>query len=137
MTVSDEELLARASAASTRAYAPYSGFEVGAAVLADGDIFDGANIENASYGLTVCAERNAIFRAVLEGCRDLQAIAVVTRTSPPSPPCGMCLQVMEEFVADPTQMRVLLGNHQGERIELKLSDLLPVAFRPGNLARKV
>lgn len=135
--MTDEELLARASAARTRAYAPYSGFEVGAAVLADGDLFDGANVENASFGLTVCAERNAVMRAVLEGSREIQAVAIVTPTSPPASPCGMCLQTLAEFCGgDPSKMRVLLANPQGERMATTLADLLPRAFLPADLSRK-
>src|SRR5262249_43828167 len=105
--LTDEELVYRASAARARAYAPYSKFEVGVAVLADGDVFDGANVENASYGLALCAERNAIARAVLEGCREISVMAVFTETSPPAAPCGMCLQTLCEFSPDPAQTRIL------------------------------
>lgn len=134
--ISDDDLIARASAARARAYAPYSKFEVGAAVLADGDVFDGANVENASYGLSVCAERNAIIHAVLEGCRELEAVAVVTETSPPASPCGMCLQTMAEFARDPARVRVLLANPRGERRALTLAELLPHGFRPEDLPKK-
>jgi cytidine deaminase len=131
--MNDDDLVARASAARARAYAPYSQFQVGAAVVADGDVFDGANVENASYGLSVCAERNAILRAVLEGSRDIESIAVVTDTSPPSAPCGMCLQTMEEFTPDPRRMRVLLANPRGERRSYTLAEMLPHGFRPEDL----
>ena len=134
--MNDEELLARARAACTRAYAPYSGFEVGAAVLADGELFDGANVECASLGLTVCAERNAVMRAVLEGSREIQALAVVTPNSPPAPPCGLCLQSLMEFTRDPNGVSVLLGNHEGEVRRHTLAELLPFAFRPTDLARR-
>lgn len=134
--VSDDDLLARAGAARARAYAPYSGYPVGAAVLADGDVFDGANVENASYGLTLCAERNAVARAVLEGAREIEAVAVVTETTPPAAPCGMCLQTLMEFAGEPAKVRVLLGNPRGERQTFTLADLLPHGFRPADLARR-
>lgn len=133
--MTDDELIARASAARTRSYAPYSKFEVGAAILADGDVFDGANVENASYGLAICAERTALMRAVLEGVRDLTAIAIVTTTSPPGAPCGACLQTLMEFAPDPKKVRVILGNLRGERRTYTLADLLPHAFRPEDLQR--
>ncbi len=133
--MNDDDLVARASAARARAYAPYSKFQVGAAVVADGDVFDGANVENASYGLSVCAERNAILRAVLEGSREIEAIAVVTDTSPPSAPCGMCLQTMAEFAPEPRRLRVLLANPRGERRTHSLAELLPHGFRPEDLQK--
>ncbi len=133
--MTDDDLIARASAARARAYAPYSNFHVGAAVLADGDVFDGANVENASYGLALCAERNAIARAVLEGSREIESIAVVTEISPPGTPCGMCLQTMTEFAPDPAKVRVLLANPRGERRTYTLADLLPHGFRPEDLRR--
>ena len=136
MSVSDDDLFARAQAARARAYAPYSNFEVGCALVAEGELFDGANVENASYGLTLCAERNAIARAVLDGVREIEAIAVVTSTSPPSAPCGMCLQTMREFTADPTKLRVLLANLKGERKTFTLAELLPHGFGPLDLWRK-
>src|SRR5205814_211841 len=109
--------------------------EVGAAILADGDVFDGANVENASYGLAICAERTALLRAVLEGVREFQAIAIVTQTSPPGAPCGACLQTLMEFSPAPGQVRVILGNTKGERRAFRLADLLPHAFRPEDLSR--
>jgi cytidine deaminase len=133
--MTDEELIARASAARARAYAPYSHFTVGAAVLADGDVFDGANVENASYGLAVCAERNAILRAVLEGAHELEAVAVVTETSPPSTPCGMCLQTLLEFAPQPWKLRVLLGNPKGETRAHTLAELIPHGFRGETLKK--
>jgi len=136
MTVSDEDLVARAQAARSRAYAPYSNFEVGSAVLAEGEIFDGANVENASYGLALCAERNAVARAVLDGVREIEAVAVVTGTSPPAAPCGMCLQTLREFTSDPTRLRVLLANPKGEVRRFTLADLLPHGFGPLDLWRK-
>jgi cytidine deaminase len=136
VSVSDDDLLTRAEAARQRAYAPYSNFTVGAALVADGEIFDGANVENASYGLALCAERNAVARAVLDGVRVIDTIAVVTSTSPPSAPCGMCLQTLREFVEDPKALRVLLGNLKGERRTFTLAELLPHGFGPLDLWRK-
>ena len=98
-TDTDWALLADAArAASATAYAPYSRFAVGAAVLAaDGRVFTGCNVENASFGLTICAERNAIAQAVAAGVRDIIAVCVHTPTAEPTPPCGACRQVMIEF----------------------------------------
>jgi cytidine deaminase len=129
----DDELLGAARAARGRAYAPYSKFRVGAALLADGLEHTGANVENASYGLAICAERNAIMQAVLAGARQLEVIAVASGTSPPATPCGMCLQVMREFSPDPAQVRVLLTNDQGEVVRFTLAELLPHGFGPSDL----
>lgn len=120
-------LVEAALAARGQAYAPYSRFSVGTAVMArDGRIFAGVNVENASYPLTVCAERNAIAAAVLAGVRELVAVAVATSVSPPSAPCGGCRQVIAEFARE---AMILLVNPQGERVETTLSELLPRAFR--------
>jgi len=125
------ELEEQALRARARAYAPYSRFHVGAAVRTrDGRVFTGANVENASYGLTVCAERNAILQAVLAGARDIAAVAVATGNSPPAAPCGMCRQTLAEFAAD---CDVLLVNEAGERRRLTLGELLPLAFRRQDL----
>ena len=106
-----------------RAYAPYSKFRVGAAVLAaDGRVFVGCNVENLSYGLSICAERVAIGSAVAAGTRDLLAIAVVAETTVPISPCGACRQVMTEFGL----ARVLLANRT-QRMEFSLEELLPRA----------
>jgi cytidine deaminase len=134
--VTDEELVYRAGGARNRAYAPYSKFAVGAALIADGDVFDGANVENASYGLSLCAERNAIVRAVLEGAQQIAVIAIFTDVSPPTPPCGMCLQTLREFARDPAALRVLLANAQGEVRRHTLAELLPHGFRPEDLPRQ-
>ena len=128
-----EELVARALEAQTRAYAPYSAYPVGAALLAGGAVHTGANVENASYGLALCAERSAVARAVFAGARRIDAAAVATSSSPPAAPCGMCLQTLTEFAGDPTALRVILVNPAGERRELTLAELLPHGFRRDQL----
>ncbi len=128
----DREALIRAAlAARERAYAPYSHFAVGAAVLtASGQLFGGCNVENASYGLGICAERTAIASAVAAGHRDLVAIAVVTPTAGPASPCGMCRQTMVEFNPD---MVVILTNLRGDTVETTAAALLPGAFTKKDL----
>lgn len=123
-----DDLEARARAAQSRAYAPYSKFNVGAAVKMDGHIFDGVNVENASYPLSVCAERNAIAAAIVAGARKLEAVAVVTTASPPSAPCGGCRQVLREFAKDPTKVTVTAYNNAGEQRSWTVAELLPDAF---------
>lgn len=127
-THDDDELIAAAGQARGCAYAPYSSFLVGCALRADGVIFHGANIENASFGLTICAERVACACAALAGVRDIQVVAVMTQNSPPVPPCGMCLQTLIEFSQDPRRLRVILVNLAGERRDFTLAELLPTAF---------
>jgi cytidine deaminase len=121
-------LEARAQSAQRRAYAPYSKFHVGAAVLMSGEVFDGANIENASYGLAVCAERTAVFAAVIAGAHQLEAVAVCTDASPPSSPCGACRQVLLEFAPDPATVTVIAINPSGERRSWTLAELIPDGF---------
>jgi len=113
-------------------YAPYSKFHVGSAICSssDGQIFSGCNVENASYGLSLCAERSAVAVAVAQGHTRFSAIAVATATSPPSPPCGLCLQTLAEFERD---MMVILVNPAGERVRVRLATLLPVRFQKENL----
>ncbi len=115
-----------ARSARDRAHAPYSRFKVGAAVLADGAIHAGCNVENASYGLTTCAERNAVAAAVLAGAKAIDAVVVVSGTSPPTPPCGACLQVLAEFGT--AALPVILVGRQGALVETTLGALLPQAF---------
>ena len=124
-------LLAAAAAARDRAYAPYSRFQVGAALLGDdGETYPGCNVENASYGLTICAERNALWAAVARGQRRFVALAVVTDASPPATPCGACRQVLRELAPD---LPIVAANMAGERFETTLADLLPHSFGPEDL----
>lgn len=126
-----QNLIVKAKDASKRAYCPYSKFRVGAAVLANtGDIFSGCNVENASYGLTMCAERNAIFQMVAKTQRQIQAIVIYTPTEDPAAPCGACRQVINEFGPDARVVSVCDGP---ERIETTLNELLPQVFGPKNL----
>jgi cytidine deaminase len=125
-----DRLVSAATAAREKAYAPYSGFAVGAALLAaDGQVYTGCNVENASYGLGVCAERNAIFHAVAEGVRDFVAVAVVTENG--VTPCGACRQVLSEF--NP-RMTVIVADGAGQRTIYRLDELLPHAFGREHLA---
>jgi cytidine deaminase len=128
-----EEMRKAATAAMKNAYCRYSKFRVGAAVLTgEGEIFAGCNVENASYGLTICAERNAIFQAVAKGGRNLTAIVIVTPTKLPAPPCGACRQVINEF--GPNAEVFLFGKGKAGT-KFKMSKLLPRAFGPRNLGR--
>jgi cytidine deaminase len=127
------ELLAAARRAAEAAYVPYSQFPVGAAVLtADGSVFTGCNIENASYGLTICAERSAVSAAVSAGHRQIEAVAVAAPKAAGTTPCGACRQVLNEFRPASGDMQVLLDDG-GVGIALGLDDLLPRAFGPRNL----
>lgn len=120
-------LFAEAKAARENAYAPYSGFRVGAAVLcSDGTIYRGCNVENSSYGATVCAERNAVCRAVADGKRSFVALAVCAGADYCFP-CGICRQFLSEFSADGS-MRIFCLNGEGEAREFTLNRLLPEAF---------
>ncbi len=121
-----DALCAAALEARERAYAPYSAFRVGAALLCDdGSVFRGCNVENASYGLCLCAERTAVGTAVAAGKTKFIAIAIATASSPPSPPCGMCRQVLAEFSGD---LPITLVNPEGERAQASLKHLLPSSF---------
>lgn len=129
--VDEAELVRKAVEARKLAYAPYSGFQVGAALLAkDGRIFTGCNVENASYGLTVCAERVALFKAVSEGAREFLAIAVACGKGPCAP-CGACRQVLYEFAPD---LLVIMADGEGKSWQTRrLLELLPQGFGPRNL----
>ncbi|TAK24737.1 MAG: cytidine deaminase [Chloroflexota bacterium] len=125
-------LIEAATRARERAYAPYSRFAVGAALLADGgSIHTGANVENASYGLTICAERAAVVSAIARGARRFVALTVVTDAPTPTPPCGACRQVLREFAPN---LDVLCANTSGRQLHRALAELLPDAFGPDSLA---
>jgi len=120
------QLLEAARAVRLNAHAPYSHFLVGAAIEgADGRIFTGCNVENATYGLTVCAERVAVFKAVSEGCKGMKRIVIVADTEGPTPPCGACRQILWEFGGD---LEVILSNLSGEKARYRMRDLLPLPF---------
>ena len=131
-------LLKQAAEVAARAYAPYSGFKVGAALLAaDGRIFTGCNVENASYGLTLCAERNAVFAAVAAGVREFSALAVTADADAPPVPCGACLQVLAEFCDETFPILSGTTREQSPTQRYSLGDLLPRAFRvPRNDSEK-
>jgi cytidine deaminase len=130
ITQPDLALLAFAREAQERAYAPYSGFKVGAAIFAGGEIYQGCNIENASYGVTMCAEMSAAAAAVLAGNRDFDAIAIVGQSESPTVPCGRCRQVLAEFNPE---MRIVIGGTTDEVRVYTLDELLPEAFVRGYL----
>ena len=124
----------RALGAMGRAYAPYSGFRVGAALLAtDGSVTEGCNVENASFPAGICAERSAIASAVARGIRDFDSIAIATEAEEPTPPCGICRQVMEEFSPHLLVVSVTTG---GKEARWTLDELLPRAFTPKSLDRR-
>ena len=121
-----DKLVAAARAARERAVADFSGFKVGAALeTADGQIITGCNIENASYGLTICAERVAVFKALSEGHRAFRRIVVVADTASPTPPCGACRQILWEFCGD---IEVVMANLAAVIATLQMKDLLPLPF---------
>ncbi len=124
--MADETLIEEAAAARENASAAFSKFKVGAALRTkDGKVYRGCNIENASYGLTVCAERVALLSAIAAGDRQFSAVAVVTQSDEPSTPCGPCRQLMWEYCGD---IDVTLANLTGKRTEYKLSELFPHPF---------
>lgn len=123
MQLTDDKLITQAIDAAGRAYAPYSKFQVGAALVAvDGRVFTGCNVENISFGLTICAERNAVFSAVASGCREFSKIVIVADTEEPVSPCGACRQVLAEFNPN---LEILLANFHGKQARFHLSELLP------------
>ena len=126
-----QELIAQAIEARKRAYVPYSHYKVGAALLGkSGKVYLGCNVENASYGHTVCAERTAVLKAVSEGEREFEAIAVVTRNG--GSPCGACRKVLAEFAPD---LIVYIADKNGEHRKTTLSKLLPDSFTPKHLEK--
>ena len=130
ITEADLALLAFAREVQSRAYVPYSGFRVGAAVYAGGEIFQGVNVENAAYGSTICAERAAAMAAVTAGHTDFDAIAVIGDSDAPCVPCGACRQFLAEF--NPS-MRVIMSGKTDAIDTLRLDELLPEAFVRGYL----
>mgnify|MGYP003295709165 CR=1 FL=1 len=124
--VDEKELIEKAKEASTRAYAPYSKFHVGAALLTEsGKVFQGCNVENVSFGATNCAERTAIFSAVASGERKFKKIVIFVDRKEFTPPCGMCRQVIAEFAPD---MEILLANNEDKVLRTTIKELLPMSF---------
>lgn len=127
-------LTERAMGAMEHAYAPYSGFRVGAALLAaDGSVTEGCNVENAAYPAGICAERAAVAAAVTRGVRSFRALVIATEAETPAPPCGMCRQVLMEFSPE---LSVVSVTRSGVEARWSLADLLPHAFTPTSLARR-
>lgn len=134
VTEDDRKLLEAALDAQKQAHCPFSRYPVGAAVrTVDGELFSGCNVESASFSLTCCAERVAVFKAVSEGKPKLEACAIVTIEGKPAPPCGACRQVLFEFGQN---MRIVLGNPDGEVRILQLIDLLPEGFTAEQLLER-
>ncbi len=125
----NKELIDFAYRAMENAYAPYSNFKVGAALLADGRIYTGCNIENASYGATICAERCAILKAVSEGNKKLEKIAIVSSSGDYTMPCGICRQVMNEFMSD----GIVVVTNNKEIKEYRVRELLPAGFSQADM----
>ncbi len=122
----NEDLIGKAEEARENAYAPYSKFKVGAALeTQDGEIFTGANMENSSYGCSICAERAAVVKAVNNGKKNFKRIAVVSSSDDETFPCGICRQVLSEFSRD---MKIILKNKEGKITEYVLSELIPHSF---------
>ena len=140
MKIDERALAVAAFEAREKAYAPYSHFKVGAALLTEsGKIYTGCNIENAAYSVAVCAERTALFKAVSEGERSFAALAVVGSfegevNALPSAPCGICRQALVEFC--PLDMPVIMARTPDDRIVMRLEELLPLSFGPDNLKQK-
>ena len=138
--MTNAELILEAKKARTHAYAPYSHHSVGAALLTkSGKIYHGCNIENAGFSPTICAERNAFFKAIYDGEREFDRIAVVgglegTDENAPCAPCGVCRQVMMEF-CNPETFKIILANGENSQLELSLKELLPLGFGPGNIEK--
>jgi cytidine deaminase len=134
MSEARRRLIEAAREVRLRAHAPFSHFLVGAALeTADGRVFSGCNVESATYGLTVCAERVAAFRAVAEGVREFVCVVVVADTDAPTPPCGACRQVLWELCGD---VEVILANLTSEKASHRLRDLLPYPFDARLLTEK-
>ncbi|HLV08995.1 MAG TPA: cytidine deaminase [Halanaerobiales bacterium] len=127
LTVEMKKLIEKAEIARSNSYSPYSGFSLGAALLTeDGQVFTGTNIENSSFGLSICAERTAYFKAISEGYRAFKTLVIVTDTPEPVMPCGACRQVINEFNSD---IKVLMANFKGKITETTGRELLPASFK--------
>ena len=132
MIIGNEALVEEAKIARDKAYVPYSKFKVGAALITEeGKIYHGCNIENASFGLTNCAERTALFKAISDGEKQFLSIAIIADTKQPVAPCGACRQVLHELCAP--NMKVILANLNGQVKEVTVSELLPGAFTSEDL----
>jgi cytidine deaminase len=130
--MTDSELVDRAKQARERAYAPYSSFPVGAALLGrSGRVYTGCNVENAAYPLVTCAERTAVTKAISEGEREFEAIAVVTATG--ATPCGACRQILREFSGPDGDLRVIVADTAGHVRTFTIAELLPEGFTPDQL----
>jgi cytidine deaminase len=128
-----KKLISKAKEARKKAYAPYSGFKVGAALEAkNGKIYTGSNVENASYAVTCCAERTALVKAVSEGVKSFKRIAIVADTKEPCPPCGVCRQALYEFAP---KLEVIMANARGKAEVVKLKDLLTHPFHSEKLKK--
>jgi cytidine deaminase len=131
--ISEKLLIEEARKAMAKAYAPYSKFKVGAALLAkNGQIYTGCNVENAAYGADICAEMTAVVKAISEGIREFTAIAIVSDSMEPTAPCGACRQVLNEF--SPDIKIIMVGKHKIRKSSLK--KILPYAFGPKSLTNK-
>jgi len=131
----DAKLIASAAKARKAAYAPYSKFKVGAALLAaNGRVFTGCNVENASYGVACCAERTALFKAVSEGVKKFKKLAIVADYPKPCSPCGICRQALSEFAPE---LIIIMANTRGNSETMPLSALLPKAFHGKSLIRRL
>jgi len=129
-----EKMFKKAKEAQKNAYVPYSEFPLGAAVLTeDGSIYTGVNIENASFGLTNCAERSAIFTAVSQGERKIEALLIVSSTKNPVPPCGSCRQVIQEFADG--DIEIVMMTAEGKELTMTSTELLPGAFSNNDLVK--
>lgn len=135
-TIDWAALEAAARTVRERAHAPYSGYRVGSAVLTrDGRVFAGCNVENASYGLSICAERTAITSMVAAGASDPVAVVVLTSGAETAAPCGVCRQTLAEFAGDELPVRLVSVDRPGEHRDVRLGELLPLAFRATALRR--
>lgn len=133
LTKDEKELVRIAKEARLKAYAPYSQFSVGVALsCSDGSVFKGFNIENASYGATICAEQVAVVRAISEGYRDFKKMVIIADTKNPIPPCGVCRQFISEFSSE---LEVIMTNLKEEIERKSITDLLPNKFRAEELHR--